>query len=116
MRGDHRQEGERHQSDGRAAERGRGKKIQSYAPEMPATVDPVARGGALNSQTRFQSTANVVGGIEASHSTIGAARTGYQTASQEAGKADTVMGALDANSAARTQNNLSWNGVIGSTN
>ncbi|MBD3849155.1 hypothetical protein IED13_25935 [Bosea sp. SSUT16] len=92
------------------------KKIQSYAPEMPATVDPEARGGTLNSQTRFQSTATVVGGVEASHSTIGAARTGYQTASQEVGKADTVMGALDMNSAARTQNDLSWNGLIGSTN
>ncbi|MCP4559248.1 MAG: hypothetical protein GY837_01875 [Bosea sp.] len=92
------------------------KSIQSYAPEMPATVDPEARGGTLNSQTRFQSTANVAGGVEASHSTLSAARTGYQTASQKVGKADTVMGALDENSAARTQNNLSWNGVIGSTN
>ncbi|HEV7325578.1 MAG TPA: hypothetical protein VGN91_10940 [Bosea sp. (in: a-proteobacteria)] len=92
------------------------KTIQSYAPDLPATADPEARGGKLNSQTRFQSTATVVGGVEASRSTISAARTGFQSASQEAGKAETVIGALDMNSAARIQNNLGWNGVISSTN
>lgn len=90
--------------------------IQAYAPSLPATPDATAQGAALNLQTLFQSAGNVVGGVDSSRSTTVAARSAFGTASQEVGTADTVMGALDMNSAARLQNNLGWNGVIGSTN
>lgn len=87
--------------------------IQPYAPAVPA---PGAQGGALGSQTLFGSAADVVGGLDASRSTLGAAGTAFRTTGQQVGTAPTVMGTLDMNSAARTQNNLAWNGTIGSAN
>lgn len=90
--------------------------IQAYGPNLPATPDTTVQGATLNLQTLFQSAGNVVGGVDASRSTTVAAQSAFRTASQEVGTADTVMGALDMNSAARLQNNLGWNGVIGSTN
>ncbi|UOK73762.1 hypothetical protein [Ancylobacter polymorphus] len=90
--------------------------IRSYAPDMPAAPDPGAQGGALNSQTLFQSSGNVVAGLDASRSTLGAAQSGFQVAGQQVGTGSTVMAAMDMNSAARLQNNLAWNGVIDSTN
>ena len=90
--------------------------IQSYAPEMPAIPTPDARGSALNSQTLFKSTGDVVAGLDASRSTLGAAGSAFRTAGQQVGTAPTVMGALDMNSAARVQNNLAWNSTIGSAN
>ncbi|GLI95986.1 hypothetical protein [Methylocystis echinoides] len=90
--------------------------IRSYAPDMPAAPDPGAQGGALNSQTLFQSSGNVVAGLDASRSTLGAAQSGFQVAGQQVGSGSTVMAAMDMNSAARLQNNLAWNGVVDSTN
>lgn len=90
--------------------------IRSYAPDMPAAPDPGAQGGALNSQTLFQSSGNVVAGLDASRSTLGAAQSDFQMAGQQVGTGSTIMAAIDMNSAARLQNNLAWNGVIGSTN
>jgi len=90
--------------------------IRSYAPDMPAAPDPAAQGGALNSQTLFQSTGNVVAGLDASRSTLAAAQSGFQMAGQQVGTGSTVMAAMDMNSAARLQNNLAWNGVIDSAN
>lgn len=90
--------------------------IRSYAPDMPAAPDPGAQGGALNSQTLFQSSGNVIAGLDASRSTLGAAQSGFQVAGQQVGTGSTVMAAMDMNSAARLQNNLAWNGVIDSTN
>ncbi|HAP45876.1 MAG TPA: hypothetical protein DCR30_00795, partial [Afipia sp.] len=49
--------------------------LRSYAPDMPAAPDPGAQGGALNSQTLFQSSGNVVAGLDASRSTLGAAQS-----------------------------------------
>ena len=90
--------------------------IGSYAPDMPAAPDPTAQGGTLNSQTLFQSSGDVVAGLDASRSTLGAAQSGFQTAGQQVGTGSTVMAAMDMNSAARLQNNLAWNGVVDSTN
>lgn len=90
--------------------------IQSYGPDLPLTKDATAQGSALNSQTLFQSSGDVVGGLDASRSTITAAKSGFQTATGQVGTAQTVMAALDMNSAARLQNNLVWNNVIGSAN
>lgn len=90
--------------------------IRAYAPDMPAAPDPAAQGGALNSQTLFQSSGNVVAGLDASRSTLGAAQSDFQTAGQQVGTGSTIMAAIDMNSAARLQNNLAWNGVIDSTN
>jgi hypothetical protein len=83
---------------------------------MPLTKDATAQGDALNSQTLFQSSGDVVGGLDASRSTITAAQSGFQTATSQVGTAQTVMAAIDMNSAARLQNNLVWNNVIGSAN
>ena len=90
--------------------------IQAYAPDMPANPAPGAQGPALNSQTLFKSTGDVVAGLDASRSTLGAAGSGFRTAGQQVGTAPTVMGALDMNSAARVQNNLAWNSTMGSAN
>ena len=92
------------------------KTIQTYAPDMPATPQAGAQGAALNSQTLFKSTGDVVAGLDASRSTLGAAQSAFQTASAQVGAAPTVMGAIDMNSAARLQNALAWNGAIGSAN
>ena len=90
--------------------------IGGYAPDMPATPDPTARGAALSGQTLFKSSGDVVAGLDASGQTLAAARTKFQAAGLQVGSAPTVMGALDMNSAARLQNNLAWNGAIGSAN
>ncbi|MFG1464516.1 hypothetical protein V5F77_16635 [Xanthobacter sp. DSM 24535] len=90
--------------------------IQAYAPDMPATPAADARGAALNSQTLFKSTGDVVAGLDASRSTLGAAQSAFRAAGTEVGTATTVMAAIDMNSAARVQNNLAWNGAMGSTN
>lgn len=90
--------------------------IQTYAPDMPATPAPDARGGTLSGQTLFKSTGDVVGGLDASRSTLGAAGAAFRSSGQQVGTGPTVMGALDMNSAARLSNNLAWNGAIGSAN
>lgn len=90
--------------------------IQSYGPDLPLTKDATAQGAALNSQTLFQSSGDVVGGLDASRSTIAAAQSGFQTVTGQVGTAQTVMAAIDMNSATRLQNNLVWNNVIGSAN
>lgn len=90
--------------------------IHSYGPDLPLAKDAAAQGAALNSQTLFQSSGDVVGGLDASRSTIAAAQSGFTSAASQVGTAQTVMGALDMNSAARLQNNLAWNNVIGSAN
>lgn len=91
-------------------------KIQGYAPNVPASPTPGAQGAALNSQTFFKSTGDVVSGLDASGSTLTAARSRFQSAAQQVGTAPTVMAAIDMNSAARLQNNFAWNGAIGSAN
>lgn len=88
--------------------------IQSYGPDLPATPDPSAQGAALNSQTSFKSSGDVVAGLEASGSTMTAAQSAFKAAGQQVGTAPTVMAAIDMNSAARLQNDLAWNGAIGS--
>lgn len=93
-----------------------GQAIQSYGPDIPATPDPNAQGGALNSQTLFKSTGDVVAGLDASRSTLTAAQSSFRSAGQQVGTAPTVMAAIDMNSGARLQNNLAWNGAIGSAN
>jgi hypothetical protein len=90
--------------------------IQSYGPDLPATPDPTAQGAALNSQTLFKSSGDVVAGLEASGSTMTAAQSAFKAAGQQVGTAPTVMAAIDMNSAARLQNNLAWNSAIGSAN
>ncbi|MFG1352133.1 MAG: hypothetical protein B7Y12_09945 [Rhizobiales bacterium 24-66-13] len=90
--------------------------IQVYAPEMPAVPTAEAHGAALNSQTLFKSTGDVVAGLDASRSTLGAAQSAFRNAGSQVGTATTVMAAIDMNSAARLQNNLAWNGVMGSAN
>ena len=91
-------------------------KIQTYSPDTPVTPDANAQGPTLGNQTLFQSAGTVVGGIDASRSTLSAAQSAFSAAGQLVGSAGTVMAALDSNSAARLQNNLAWNGVIGSAN
>lgn len=93
-----------------------GQAIQSYAPEMPAAPDPAAQGATLNSQTLFKSTGDIAAGLDASHSTLGAAGSAFTAAGQQVGTAPTLMAAVDMNSAARVQNSLAWNGTIGSAN
>lgn len=90
--------------------------IRSYSPDLPGSPDPSAKGGALNIQTLFQSAGTVTGGIGASRSTLGAAQSAFNSARHKIGTGDTVMAALDMNSAARLQNNLALNNVIGSAN
>lgn len=92
------------------------RKIQAYSPENSVTPAAGAKGAALNNQTLFQSAGNVVGGLDASRSTLQAAQNGFHTTGQQVGTAETVMAALDMNSAARIQNNLTWNEAINSTN
>lgn len=89
---------------------------QSYGPDLPATPDPAAQGAALNSQTLFKSSGDVVAGLEASGSTMTAAQSAFKAAGQQVGTAPTVMAAIDMNSAARLQNNLAWNNATGSAN
>lgn len=90
--------------------------IQSYGPDLPATPDPSAQGATLNSQALFKSSGDVVAGLDASRSTMTAAQSAFQASGQQVGTAPTVMAAIDMNSAARLQNNLVWNGAIGSAN
>ncbi|WP_245439177.1 hypothetical protein [Bradyrhizobium sp. SK17] len=90
--------------------------IQTYGPDLPATPDPSAQGAALNSQTLFKSSGDVVAGLDASGSTMTAAQSAFKAAGQQVGTAPTVMAAIDMNSAARLQNNLAWNSAIGSAN
>jgi hypothetical protein len=92
------------------------KAIQSYAPDQPAAPDTAAQGAALNNQTLFKSSGDVVAGLDASRQTLSAAQTAFKTAGQQVGTATTVMAAIDMNSAARLQNNLAWNSAIGSAN
>lgn len=90
--------------------------IGSYGPDQPAVPDPAAQGAALNSQTLFKSSGDVVAGLDASRSTMSATTSALQAAGQQVGTAPTVMAAIDMNSAARLQNNLAWNNAIGSAN
>lgn len=90
--------------------------IQPYSPESRITPNGSARGAALSKETLFQSAGTVVGGIDASRSTLQAAQGAFRTAGQQAGIGETVMAALDMNSAARLQNNLAWNQAINSAN
>lgn len=92
------------------------KAIQSYAPDQPAAPDPSAQGAALNNQTLFKSSGDVVAGLDESRQTLSAAQTAFKTAGQQVGTATTVMAAIDMNSAARLQNDLAWNSAIGSAN
>jgi hypothetical protein len=92
------------------------RKVQSYSPESSVAPDIRAKGATLGHQTLFQSAGKVVGGLDASRSTLQAARNGFRTAGQQAGTGETVMAALDTNSAARILNNLAWNEAINSTN
>lgn len=90
------------------------RKIQAYSPQSSVTPAAGAKGAALNNQTLFQSAGNVVGGLDASRSTLQAAQNSFRATGQQVGATDTVMAALDANSAARIQNNLAWNEAINS--
>jgi hypothetical protein len=90
--------------------------IRAYAPDLPATSDPAAKGAASNIEMLFKSSGDVVAGIDASRSALAAARSGFKAAAQQAGTAPTVMAAIDMNSAARLQNGLAWNNVITSAN
>jgi hypothetical protein len=90
--------------------------IQSYAPSLSTTPVAGVQGAALNFQTLFQSAGTVVGAINASRSTLGVAQSGFSASGQQAGTGVTVMAAIDMNSAARLQNALAWNGVVGSAN
>lgn len=90
--------------------------IQTYAPDQPATPDPTAQGATLSRQTLFKSSGDVVAGLDASRLSLTAAQSSFQSAGQQVGTAPTVMGAIDMNSGARLQNNLAWNGAIGSAN
>ena len=92
------------------------RKVQSYSPNSSVTPDAGAKGATLNHQTLFQSAGTVVGGLDASRSTMQGAQNGFRTTGQQAGKTETVMAALDENSAVRTQNNLAWNEATNSTN
>jgi hypothetical protein len=80
------------------------------------TPDPSAQGATLNSQTLFKSSGDVVAGLDASRQTMTAVQSAFQASGQQVGTAPTVMAAIDMNSAARLQNNLVWNGAIGSAN
>ncbi len=90
------------------------RKIRAYSPQSSVTPAAGAKGAALNNQTLFQSAGNVVGGLDASRSTLQAAQNGFRATGQQVGATDTVMASLDANSAARIQNNLAWNEAINS--
>jgi hypothetical protein len=90
--------------------------IQSYGANLPATPDPGTQGATLNSETLFKSSGDVVAGLDASRQTLSAAQFAFQATGQQVGTAPTVMAAVDMNSAARLQNNLAWNGAIGSAN
>ncbi|PZN93006.1 MAG: hypothetical protein DCF30_22290 [Hyphomicrobiales bacterium] len=99
------------------AETGAGAKtIQAYAPTMPATPAADAKGGALASQHHFKTTSDVVGGLEASRTSLTSAQSAFQQASQQVGTAKTIMAAIDMNSAARTQNGLAWSGATNASN
>lgn len=84
-------------------------KIQAYAPDFKAVPD--THGATLGRQTLFTSSGNVVAGVDAGGQTIAAALTGFRAAGQLIGTSQTVMAAFDANSAARVQNNFTWNSV-----
>lgn len=90
--------------------------IQSYGPDLPASPDPSAQGATLNRQTLFKSSGDVVAGLDASRQSMSAAQSAFQAAGRQVGTAQTVMAAIDMNSAARLQNNLVWNGTTGSAN
>ena len=90
--------------------------LRTYAPDMPARPDAGARGGQLGSQTLAASAGDVVGGLEASRATLQTSVATFQAAARMVGAGPTVMAALDANSGARLQNNLAWNGAVGSAN
>lgn len=92
------------------------KTIQAYSPSMPATPAADAKGGALASQNHFKTTGDVVGGLEASRTSLESAQNAFRSAGQEVGTAKTVMAAIDMNSAARTQNGLAWLGATNATN
>lgn len=92
------------------------KTIQAYAPSMPATPAADAEGGVLASQNHFKATGDVVGGLEASRTSLTSAQSAFRQAGQEVGTAKTVMAAIDMNSAARTQNGLAWTGATNATN
>lgn len=91
-------------------------KIQSYGPDLPLTPNATAQGSGLNSQTLFQSSGTVVGGLDASRTTMSNAQSAFQISGQQVGTGQTVMAAIDMNSATRLSNNLAWNNVSGSAN
>lgn len=91
------------------------KTIQAYAPAMPATP-AAAKGGTLASQNHFKTTGDVVGGLEASRTSLASTQSAFRQAGQDVGTARTVMAAIDMNSAARTQNGLAWTGTTNATN
>ena len=90
--------------------------IRAYAPDLSAAPDPVAKGAALDIETLFRSSGDVVAGVDASRSTLAAAQSGFKAAAQRVGTAATVMAAIDMNSAARLRNGLAWNDVTNSAN
>ncbi|MGN6097922.1 MAG: hypothetical protein ACTHP8_17020 [Bosea sp. (in: a-proteobacteria)] len=92
------------------------RKVQSYSRENAVTPAAGTKGAALSNQVLFQYAANVVGSLDAGRSTLQAAQSAFQTSGRLVGTGDTVMAALDMNSAARTQNNLAWNEAINAAN
>ena len=90
--------------------------VRTYAPELPSSPEPSARGATLNEQTLGASSGKVVAGVDASQSTVGSTTSGYRARSGEVGGSETVMAAFDQNSSLRVQNGMTWNQAINAAN
>jgi hypothetical protein len=86
-------------------------------PAAAPAVSPAINPGR-NAQQRalMDGTSTVLGGVDTQAAIVPDTQSQYRQMSQGVGTAPTVMGALDQNSAVRTQNGLTWNQTTQSAN
>lgn len=84
----------------------------------PAGTDHRAGNPGRNAQQRalMDGTSTVVGGVDVTAAIVPETQTQYRQMTMGVGTAPTVMGALDQNSAVRTQNGITWNQTTQSAN
>lgn len=99
-------------------------KVQGFAPQLgPKPFDGVGSGtgvvsqnGSTGDKQLYTGSSEVVGGVDASQSTVTANKSTYQELSGQIGSTGTLMEAMDQNSAIRAQNGLSFNSAIQAAN
>ena len=99
-------------------------KVQGFAPQLGAKpfdgvgagTGVVSQNGSTGDKQLYTGSSDVVGGVDASQTTVTTNKSTYQTLSGQIGSTGTLMEAMDQNSAIHAQNGLSFNSAIQAAN